>query len=108
VPVFGIPERGLKVTVEVVTDVQGETPLELAITKGKRGSLIDTDKFRSDNGLVSYGFKHRRIDHGKRFANRKVYINGIEVFWSFAKERLLQYYGADAEKIPLCLKELEF
>ena len=108
VPVFGILERGGKVTVEVVTDVQGETLLELAIKKVKRGSLIYTDKFGSYNGLVSYGFKHRRIDHGKRFANGKVYINGIEGFWSFAKERLLKYHGVDAEKFPLYLKELEF
>lgn len=86
VPVFGIRERGEKVTVEVVRDVQGETLLELAIKKVKRGSLIYTDKFRSYNGLVSYGFQHRRIDHGKKFANGKVYINGIEGFWSFAKE----------------------
>jgi len=108
VPVFGILERGGKVTVEVVTDVQGETLLELAIKKVKRGSLIYTDKFRSYNGLISYGFKHRRIDHGKRFANGKVYINGIDGFWSFAKERLLKYHGVDADKFPLYLKELEF
>jgi transposase len=54
VPVFGILERGGKVAVEVVTDVQGETLLELAIKKVKRGSLINTDKFRSYNGLISY------------------------------------------------------
>jgi len=47
VPVFGILERGGKVTVEVVTDVQSETLLELAIKKVKRGCLIYTDKFRS-------------------------------------------------------------
>jgi transposase len=108
VPVFGILERGGKVTFEVVSDVQSETLLELAIKKVKRGSLIYTDKFRSYNGLVSYGFKHRRIDHGKKFANGKVYINGIEGFWSFAKERLLKYHGVDAEKFPLYLKELEY
>lgn len=108
VPVFGILEQGGKVTVEVVSDVQSETLLELAIKKVKRGSLIYTDKFRSYNGLVSYGFKHRRIDHGKKFANGKVYINGIEGFWSFAKERLLKYHGVDAGKFPLYLKELEY
>lgn len=108
VPVFGILERGGKVTVEVVPDVKGDTLLELAIRKVKRGSLIYTDRFRSYNGLVSYGFKHRRIDHGKRFANGKVYINGIEGFWSFAKERLMKYHGVNPEKFPLYLKELEF
>jgi transposase len=104
VPVFGILERGGKVTVEVVPDVKGDTLLELAIRKVKRGSLIYTDRFRSYNGLVSYGFKNRRIDHGKRFANGKVYINGIEGFWSFAKERLMKYHGVNPAKFPIFLK----
>jgi transposase len=108
VPVFGILERGGKVKVEVVGDVKGDTLLELAIKKVKRGSLIYTDRFRSYNGLVSYGFKHRCIDHGKRFANGKVYINGIEAFLSFAKERLMKYHGVDPMKFPLYLKEPEF
>jgi len=108
VPVFGILERGGKVRVEVVQDVQGETLLEMAIKKVKRGSLIYTDKFRSYNGLITYGFKHRRIDHGKRFVNGKVYINGIEGFWSFAKERLMKYHGVKPAKFPFYLKELEF
>jgi transposase len=100
VPVFGILERGGKVKVEAVSDVKGDILLELAIRKVKRGSLIYTDRFRSYNGLVSYGFKHRRIDHGKKFANGKVYINGIEGFWSFAKERLMKYHGVDPMKFP--------
>ena len=97
VPVFGILERGGKVKVEVVGDVKGDTLLELAIKKVKRGSLIYTDRFRSYNGLVSYGFKHRRIDHGKKFANGKVYINGIEGFWSFAEERLMKLLRRNAQ-----------
>lgn len=108
IPVFGILERGGKVRVEVVRDVQGETLLEMAIRKVKRGSLVYTDKFRSYNGLVTYGFRHRRIDHGIRFVNGKVYINGIEGFWSFAKERLMKYHGVRPGKFPFYLKELEF
>lgn len=108
IPVFGILERGGKVRVEVVQNVTGETLLNMAISKVKRGSLIYTDKFRSYNGLISYGFRHMRIDHGKRFVNGKVYINGIEGFWSFAKERLMKYHGVNPKKFPLYLKELEF
>ena len=106
-PVFGILERGGKVRVDVVEDVKGDTLLNLTLKKVKRGSLIYTDKFRSYDGLVSYGFKHERIDHGLKFANGKVYINGIEGFWSFAKERLTKYHGIDPGKFPLYLKELE-
>jgi transposase len=108
IPVFGILERGGKVRVEVVQNVTGETLLTMAIKKVKRGSLIYSDKFRSYNGLISYGFRHLRIDHGKRFVNGKVYINGIEGFWSFAKERLMKYHGVNPNKFPLYLKELEF
>ena len=107
IPVFGILERGGKVRVDVVDDVKGDTLQKLTLKKVKRGSLIYTDKFRSYDGLVSYGFKHERIDHGLKFANGKVYINGIEGFWSFAKERLMKYHGVDPGKFPLYLKELE-
>jgi transposase len=95
IPVFVIRERGGKVRVEVVQNVTGETLLTIAITKVKRGSLIYTDKFRSYNGLISYGFRHMRIDHRNRLVNGKVYINGIEGFWSFAKERLMKYHGVN-------------
>ncbi|GIU70914.1 MAG: hypothetical protein KatS3mg003_0393 [Candidatus Nitrosocaldaceae archaeon] len=37
-----------------------------------------------------------------------VYINGIEGFWSYAKERLLRYHGVSRESFPYYLKELEF
>ena len=55
-----------------------------------------------------YGFRHQRIDHTKRFANGKVYINGIEGFWSYAKGRLLKFHGLSTKLFPLYLKELEF
>lgn len=80
----------------------------MAIKKVKRGSLIYTDKFRSYNGLISYGFRHMRIDHGKRFVNGKVYINGIEGFWSFAKERLIKHHGISRQKFLFYIKEMEW
>ena len=107
-PVFGILERNGKVKVEVVRDVKAETLLKEVVKKVKRGSLIYTDRFKGYDGLVMYGFKHERIDHSKRFANGKVYINGIEGFWSYAKERLLKFHGLSPKLFPLYLKELEF
>lgn len=79
-----------------------------AIKKVKRGSIIYTDRFRSYDGLVMYGFRHERIDHSKRFANGRVYINGIEGFWGYAKERLLRFHGVSRENFAYYLKELEF
>jgi len=57
---------------------------------------------------VIYGFKHERIDKSIKFANGKVYINGIEGFWSYAKERLLKFHGVSRENFVYYLKELEF
>ena len=93
---------------EVVRDVKAKTLLKEVVKKVKRGSLIYTDRFKGYDGLVMYGFKHERIDHSKRFANGKVYINGIEGFWSYAKERLLKFHGLSPKLFPLYLKELEF
>ena len=108
IPVFGILERKGKVKVEIVKDVKSETLLKETIRKVKRGSLIYTDKFRSYDGLVMYGFRHERIDHSKRFANGKVYINGIEGFWSYAKGKLLKFHGLSPKAFKYYLKELEF
>ena len=34
--------------------------------------------------------------------------NGIEGFWSFAKERLMKYHNVNPMKFPFYLKEFEF
>jgi len=70
--------------------------------------LIYTDKFKSYDSLVVYGFKHERVDKSVKFANGKVYINGIEGFWSYAKERLLKFHGVSKANFIYYLKELEF
>jgi transposase len=37
-----------------------------------------------------------------------VYINGIEGFWSYVKERLLKFHGVSKDNFIYYLKELEF
>ena len=105
---FGILEREGKVKVEIVKDVTAETRLMGTIKKVKRGSVIYTDKFKAYDGLVMYGSKHERIDKCIKFSNGKVYINGIESFWSYAKEKLLKFHGVSREYFVYYLKELEF
>src|SRR5512135_2800129 len=100
VPVFGILERNGTVKVEVVRNVTAQSLLGMTIKTVRRGSIVYTVKFR--------GYRHLRVDHGKRFSSGKVYINGLEGFWSFAKERLIKFHGVSKEKFPLYLKEMEF
>jgi len=108
VPVFGILERNGIVQVSVVPDVSAETLLGLTIKKVRRGSVVYTDKFKSYDSLMFCGYRHLSVDHQKRFSSGKVYINGLEGFWSWAKERFIKHHGVSKEQFPLYLKELEF
>jgi transposase len=105
VPVFGILERNGTVLVEVVKDVTAESLLSMTVKTVRRGSIVYTDKFRSYNALMFCGYRHLRVDHKKRFSTGKVYINGLEGFWSYAKERIMKFHGVSN---PLYLKEMEF
>ena len=108
IPVFGILERDGVVRVEAVKDVTAEILLNLTVKTVRRGSIVYTDKFKSYDSLMFCGYRHLKIDHKKRFASGKVYINGVEGFWSYAKERLIKHHGLSKEKFPLYLKEMEF
>ena len=83
VPVFGLYERNGMVRVEVVPDVSARSLLEQTIKTVRCGSIVYTDKFRSYDSLMFCGYRHLRIDHGKTFSSGKVYINGLEGFWSY-------------------------
>jgi transposase len=89
VPVFGILERDSIAKVEVVKDVSARTLIDLTIKTVKRGSIVYTDKFRSYDSLMFCGYRHLKLDNKKRFSTGKVYINRLEGFWSYAKERLI-------------------
>lgn len=58
--------------------------------KVSRGSIVFTDKYQVYDSLMFCGYRHLKIDYGNKvYASGKVYINGLEGFWSFAKERLI-------------------
>ena len=92
----------------MVQDVTAQNLLTMTDKTVRRGSIIYTDKFRSYDALLCCGYRHLRVDHGKRFASGKVYTNGLEGFWSYAEERLAKFHGVSKETFPLYLKEMEF
>lgn len=108
VPVFGILERDGLVKVEVLKEVKAETILNLTVKTVRRGSIVYTDRYGIYDSLMFCGYRHLKVDHKKCFASGKVYINGIEGFWSFAKERLIKHHGVSRDRFPLYLKEMEF
>ena len=105
-------KREGRVKVEVVKDVTAETLLDLTVKTVRRGSLVYTDQFKGYNALMSCGYQHLKVHHGKgekhHFSRGQVYINGLEGFWSYAKERLIKHHGVSPKRFPLYLKEMEF
>jgi len=108
VPVFGILERDGRVWVKVVPNVRRETVMGLTIKKVRRGSIVYTDRYQIYDSLIFCGYRHLRVNHAKHFAKGRVYINGLEGFWSYAKERLIKHHGISPARFPLYLKEQEF
>lgn len=107
-PVFGILERKGTVKVEIVPNVRAETLLGITVKKVRRGSVVYTDRYQSYDSLMFCGYRHLSVDHKKYFSRGKVYINGLEGFWSWAKERLIKHHGISPKWFPFYLKELEF
>ncbi|MFH1471496.1 MAG: IS1595 family transposase [Nanoarchaeota archaeon] len=105
--VFGILERNGKVYTKVVPDVSKETLMSEIENKTEKGSVFYTDCFKSYKSLKQYG-KHLKINKEFAFAKGRNHINGIEGFWSYAKERFHKYHGINKENYPFYLKEMEF
>ena len=105
---FGILTRGGKAYVEVVANVTAVTLVGITVKKLRRGCVAYPDKYRTYDSLMCCGYKHLRVDHSREFGRGKVHINGLEGFWSWAKERLFKHHGISPRWFPLYLKELEF
>ena len=104
---FGILERKGKVYTVIVPNVSKETLMREIQNKTRKGSVFYTDTFKSYTSLEQYG-KHNKINHSEEFANQHNHINGIEGFWSYAKERFYKYHGINKNNYPFYVKEMEF
>ena len=105
--VFGILERNGRVYTVIINDVSAETLFEYIKKKTRKGSVFYTDDFKSYKDLKQYG-KHNRIKHSKTFGKAHNHINGIEGFWSYAKERFHKYHDIRRENYLPYVKEMEF
>lgn len=108
VPVFGLLKRGGKVYASVVPDTKGKTLKAIITNKIQPDSIVYTDCYPSYNVLDVSEFKHFRINHSKRFVDRRNHINGIENFWNQSKRTLRKYNGIPKKNFNLFLQECVF
>lgn len=107
-PVFGVLERRGRVEVTVIPNCSAETLRNQTLRMVKRGSLVYTDRWKGYDTLAFVGYRHLRVDHGKRFARGKVHINGLEGFWAYAKGKFIKHHGVSPQRFPLYLFEWQF
>jgi len=109
VPVFGLLKRNGQVYTQIIPDASRKSILPIiAKLVEKSKSNLYTDQWRSYDGLVLSGYKHRRINHSKEFTRNHNHINGIESFWSYVKRKMRKHNGIRRNKFYLYLKEAEF
>jgi len=108
VPVFGLLKRGGRVYTLPIPNAKAKTLMPILESRVVPDSIVYTDSFPSYDVIDVSTFYHRRIDHGKAFANRKRHINGIENFWNQAKRHLRRYNGIPRKHFYYFLKECEW
>lgn len=107
--VFGLLKRNGKVYTQIVKNVSRAELMPIIKGKVLEGSTVNSDGWRSCDGLILNGYKHHRVYHShNEFARGKSHINGIENFWGVAKIRLAKFRGIHKSHFYLHLKECEF
>jgi len=106
--IFGILVSKGFVKLEPLPNLSAEAVLNLTVKTARRNSIAYTDRWGSYDALIFCGDKHLTIDYRRRFSRARVHINGVNGFWSYAKERMNKFHGVSKERFPLYLKEMEF
>jgi len=108
VAVFGMKSRDGEARMEVMHNVSSSSLMEAIGRNVEKGTMIYTDKFKAYNDLKAFGYRHRKINHRKRFVCGKTHTNCVEGLWSYVKEGMAKHHGVSKENFPLYLAEQGF
>lgn len=117
VTVFGFKKRSGEIYTQVIKNHSKETLLPLIKEKLSQLSTVYTDGFKSYDNLLSLARKklYKAYRSNKGFAleigagnSVTNHVNGIKIFLSIAKVRLLKFRGINKNTFYLHLKECEF
>jgi len=109
-------QRGGQVVINVLANVQ-QQPIEPFITDTiVAGTLVYTDEYSIYARLQSWGYNHKRVNHGRGAFARdddgdgfcEVHVNTMEGFGSLLRSWLRPHRGISQEKLPLYLGFFEF
>jgi len=108
-PVFGIRERKGNVFIDLLPNFSEPQIEGIIERKVQAGSTVMTDEFSSYKGLIYKGYIHRFVEHNKeQYGRGNVHINGMENFWSWAKEQMFKFHGIFRKNLFYYLKEMQW
>ena len=115
-PIFGMIERGGKVVIRMLANVQRETIQPIIQGIVTPGSLIYTDEYNIYERLETWGYSHKTVCHSAGEYARdedgdgfcEVHVNTMEGFWSLLRSWLRPHRGISQEKLPIYLGFFEF
>ena len=105
-PILGLLERGGRVVIRMLQNVQQKTIKPLFARFVKSGSMVNTDEYVIYDRLEAWGFGHVSVNHGAgefaRDANgdgvNEVHVNTLEGFWSLLRSWLRVHRGISQER----------
>jgi len=109
-PVFGMVQRKAQVIAKAVKNVKSSTVMPIMKASIKIGTNLMTDEYRIYNPCERYGFRHQRVDHGrKEYVRGNVHTNTIEGFWSQLKRSIHgTYHSVSPKYLQAYLDEFAF
>ncbi len=105
--IFGMLKRDGVVRVFPVESRSRAVLLPLIVQHTSPGSLFYTDEYAAYASLKVQG-EHIVVSKDKGVPKGRDHINGIEGFWSYAKNWLYQYRGVPQKFVHLYLAELSY
>ena len=115
-PIFGMIERGGKVRIVMLENVQQKTIRPLIKETIAPGTVVNTDESVSYAALPQWGYVRKSVCHSRGEYARdedgdgfhEVHVNTLEGFWSLLRSWLRPQRGISQEKLPMYLGFFEF
>lgn len=113
---FGMIERGGRVVLRVLANVQQKTIKPLIKKFVRPGTQVYTDEYNIYARLPEWGYGHKTVCHGAGEYARdedgdgfhEVHVNTMEGCWSLLRSWLRPHRGVSQDKLPLYVGFFEF
>ena len=106
--VFGMYDRERKIGwIQFVDSRDAPTLLPIIQRYVRPGSMIYSDGWAAYNNLGNLGYGHEQVIHADNFVDpvTGVHTNGVEAYWSRAKQKIKAVYGSRLNMVPSYLDE---